>query len=180
MLRLIVRVLDAVNSLTIWLGALSLIACCLLILTEIVLRGLFRTTTGIHVEYSIYLFIFLVFAALARAQSSGAMIYVELGYDHYPPRIRGLLDTFRWTLGLAFCATATYYLWHFTRRTCELGQLSMFSSQTPLCWPQSIMVAGMVFLTLEYVRGSTAAWWRLLTGRVPHKPEPHTHAEDGI
>lgn len=172
MLRTLDRVMAAASGIAVAAGAISLAAACILILLEVVLRNFFGTTTGVSVEYSTYFFVFLTFAALARTQASGSMIYMEIGYDNYPRRLQRPLNALRWTLGLVFGVVATYYLYTFTARTCSLGQVSMFPSRTPLCWPQSVLVAGMGFLTLEYLRGTIVAWHDLFAGSNDAAPEP--------
>lgn len=147
-------------------GAMAIVAICVLIMIELVLRNLFGRTTGLSVEFSTYLFVLLVFAALARAQNTGTMIYLAVGYDRYPPRLRQLLDALRGSLGVAFGLVATYHIYLFTERTCALGQVSMFPSRTPLCGPQAIMVGGFALLTLEYLRGAIMAW-RAVAARAP-------------
>lgn len=158
------RALDALTSFALLLAAVALAATCLLILFEIGLRNFWNATTGISVEYSAYLLVFMVFAALAHTQRSGTMIYMELGYDRYPAKLRRVLNAFRWTVGVAFGAVVIWQLWHFTSRTCSLGQVSMFPSRTPLCGPQAIMIVGMAVLTLEFLRGAIVAWRNLFLG----------------
>lgn len=161
------RALDAITAFSLWLAALALALTCLLILAEIGLRNFANTTTGISVEYSAYLLVFMVFAALAHTQRSGTMIYMEIAYDRYPAGMRRFLNALRWTVGLVFGVLAIWHLWHFTARTCALGQVSMFPSRTQLCAPQAVMVLGMAFLTLEFLRGTVVAWRNLALGIDP-------------
>lgn len=157
------RALDKATTLALWLASVALVACCVLIASEVVLRNAFDATTGLSVEYSIYLLVFLVFAGLAEAQRSGAMIYMEITYDRFPPKVRSFLNALRWSLGLAYGTAATWYLFHFASRTCDLEQVSMFPSRTPLCIPQFVMVLGVALLTLIWLRGAIVGWYDFFT-----------------
>ena len=169
-----VRVFDAIEVATDAIGALSLIACCIFILVEISLRAFFGLSTGVSVEYSGYLFLFLVFFGLSGAQQSGAMIHVGLLFDRIPRGRRYWLDLVRWGIGLIYCCVVTYLLAKYTLRTCELGQMSMFGSQTPLCAPQSVMVFGMSVLAMRFLVNTLLL---LLSGRANYEPQadPEKH-----
>ena len=166
MTQKIVHFFDWIERATVGIGVVALIACFLLVSIEVVLRSTIGISTGISVEYSIYLFIILVFMSFARAQSSGSMIYVEIGYNSYPMKVRLYLNLFRWVLGLIYCAVVTAYLVHFTAGTCRLGQLSMYGSDTPLCWPQSILAVGMTIVSLRFLIGAIQAVVDVVRGKL--------------
>lgn len=181
MTQKIARFLDWFETATVAIGVVALIACFLLVSIEVILRSTVGISTGISVEYSIYLFIFLVFMSFARAQSSGLMIYVQIGYDSYPMKAKLYLNLFRWILGLIYSAVVTVYLVHFTAGTCRLGQLSMYGTDTPLCWPQSILVVGMANITLRFLIGAIQAGVNVIRGKLPVEPaETETSVQSGF
>ena len=176
----LVRFFEWFEKATVAISVVALLACFMLVSIEVVLRSTIGISTNISVEYSIYLFIILVFMSFAKAQSSGSMIYVEIGYDAYPMKARLYLNLFRWILGLVYCAVVTVYLVDFTTGTCRLGQLSMYGTDTPLCWPQSILVVGMAIITLRFLVGAFQAIGDLARGRPADPAETQTSTQSGF
>ncbi len=150
-------ILDLTSKVAVWLSAGALVCAGLLIVIEITLRNVFQTTSFISVEYSTYLFVFMIFMALAQTQRSGSMIYMELIYDKTPPKLRMLLDVFRHLVALGYGLFALWFVSKFVFNTCSLNQLSLDATRTPLCIPQSVMVIGLFFFLLELIRGLARA-----------------------
>lgn len=157
------KLVDQLGRLANALAALALISLVLLILLEIAFRNAMIPTMGLGTEYSIYLFVFLVFVALAPTQKSGEMIYMEIFFDRTTPLLRSILDLLRWALGSAYGLLVSWEIWRFVGRTCELGQVSMFQSRTPLCGPQAAMTGGVMLLTLVFLFGTIAALTKIVS-----------------
>jgi TRAP-type C4-dicarboxylate transport system permease small subunit len=163
------RWLDLLARLSAGAAALSLYLVTALILYEILLRNVFHTSSGFSTEYSAYLLVFLVFFALPQTQRTGGMIYMEIVFDALPAKARRSVDVMRHVISLIYSAVVTFYIFTFTSSTCSLNQLSLYTTQTPLCIPQSFMVVGMVLLTVELLRGTIMAFLR--TDAVESHPE---------
>lgn len=147
-----------------WMAGISVVAIVGLVVAEIVAREVFSTSIFVSVEYSSYLLVALTFLGLAYTQRAGSMIYVGLAYDRARPRLRTVLDAVRSAVALCFGVLAIYYVGKFTLRSFELAQVSMTFARTPLWIPQSVMVLGLVLVTLEWLRLTLVAIVRLLKG----------------
>lgn len=171
-LRILNKALDVTAIAAAWLASLALVAACGLVLLEIVLRNLFSMSSAISVEYSIYLLVFLTFMALMQTQRAGSMIYMEITYERFPLGLQAYVNALRYTVALAYGLIAIWFVFKFTANTCSFNQISMYPSRTPLCIPQSVMVAGITLLTVEWLRGTVAAWHGALTGTFARRSEP--------
>lgn len=156
--------LDRVACLSARVSSSALYAITVLICFEVVLRNVLNTSSGFSTEYSAYLMVVLVFLALPEAQRAGAMIYMEFVYDNLPQKLRRIANISRYTISLIYAAVVTYYATNFTASTCILNQKSLYSTQTPLCVPQSFMVLGLALITLELLRGTIKALRTKLSG----------------
>ncbi|KFL29570.1 hypothetical protein JP75_20245 [Devosia riboflavina] len=126
------------------------------------------------VEYTGYLLIGIIFFALMQTQRSNGMIYMELVYDRFGGRLRAWVDVLRFATSTCYGVIVTWYVFEYAENTCALGQISSYPSRTLLCYPQSIMVLGLVLLTLEWVRGGIRALAIALSPRPVSDDPQHT------
>jgi TRAP-type transport system small permease protein len=144
-------------------AGLMLVAMALLIGVEIVVRGLFGTSTLVADEYSGYLFVWITMIGFAHALQGGAFLRVDSIVQRLGPRGQAAADLLSALTGLAVataCAYATAVLLAANHR---FGTVSIQPSATPLWIPQVIMPVGFVALCLIYLLLLVAAWRRLRT-----------------
>jgi len=145
------RLLAAVDALGFCGAAVGAVACLLLaamLVAEVVLTSLFQTSQPWAVEYGNYFLAFVLFCGAGWSVRTGDHIRVAFLAKALPPRGVRLLETAVTALAVGisgFCATALVgYAW----RTAQLGSRSYFPLQTPLVYPQAVIAAAFVLLTL--------------------------------
>ena len=80
------RPFDLIERLSLWTSAFCMVGMVLLILAEVVLRGVFNSTTEHSDELVGYLLVGLSFLSLALCQSRGAFHRVEMVQMRLGPR----------------------------------------------------------------------------------------------
>lgn len=163
------RLLNAATSLSrfaIWVAGGLTLASALYITADVITRKFFNIALGGSDELSGYAFAISVSWALAFATLQRANIRIDALYQLLPPRISALLD---W-IALVGLAVFIVYL---TRYAADVALLSWDRNATantvmatPLWIPQSLWVAGLIWLcivlALMLIRSSIA----LITGDI--------------
>ena len=128
---------------------LTVLAMCLLITADVILRGAFNESLIWVPEVVGYLMVALIFLSLADAMLAGSHIRIDLLVDRMPKRARDIVELF--TLVLSTAATA-FFTWHALRtmlRSYEFGRRDAFGAlATPLFIPQMAIPVGLLILTL--------------------------------
>lgn len=130
------------------LAGVALVAICVLVMSEIVARNVFGTSTMIADEMCGYLNVAVVFLGLAYTMQQGGFIRVELLYNRFNRRLRRVADALSVLLSFAYvCIVAFYmikyviYSYHNDIRSAEL-------TQTPLFVPQIVLAVGAILLAI--------------------------------
>ncbi|MBM3535774.1 MAG: TRAP transporter small permease [Alphaproteobacteria bacterium] len=130
-------------------AALTVLAMCLMITAEVVLRGAFNESLIWVSEIVGYLMVALIFLSLGEAMLAGSHIRIDLLVDKLPKRLRNQLEVF--TLALSTAASA-FFTWHgltTALRSYQYGRRDAFGSlSAPLFIPQMALPIGLLILTL--------------------------------
>lgn len=138
------------------LAAAILFAVTCLILTEIVLRSAFSTSTHIVEEYVAYGLGTMIFLALGHALRSGALVRVDILLGRLGPKVRRTLEIAACVTTLIVMSFVVYYLAIRVGRDFSRGTISMTKAATLMWIPHFIVCAGMVifmFQVLVYMIG---------------------------
>jgi TRAP-type C4-dicarboxylate transport system permease small subunit len=132
-------------------AAAILFAVTCLILTEVVLRSFFATSTQIVEEYVAYGLGTMIFLALAHAMRSGVLVRVDILLGRLGPTSRRFFE-------IACCATTliamsfvVHYLSVRVGRDFTRGTISMTRAATPMWIPHLIVCTGMVIFMFQVV-----------------------------
>ena len=131
-------------------GVLMVIST-LLVLAEIVMRGVFSKTLYITEEYSGYLMAALTFLALAYTLKDKSHIRMTFLHTIAKGKAKLWLDVFAFSVGFAFCALLTYTTSEFFWDAVVTKSRSMQISQTYLAIPQFFMPLGTGVMMLQFV-----------------------------
>ena len=133
-----------------WLAALIMLGMTLHILTEIVLRSFFDTSTHLVEEYVGYGLKTMIFLGLGHALERGNLVRVDLMLDRLGS------GALRCGMEIAICVTSLcalafilHYAWFSMARRYEMGTVSMTLAATPLWIPEAIVVVGMVVFGIQ-------------------------------
>lgn len=155
MIRLVARLDRAAAALAkaaAWAAGLLLVAMVGHVILEILLRGLFATSTFALDEFVGYGVAAVTFLAAGYAFQDGALIRVSFGLaaaGRLSPALRRLLEL----LCVAVAAAALWFVaWHFARsvlRNLERGRLSETVAAVPLWIPEGLMLLGLTVVSLR-------------------------------
>ena len=146
-------------------GVLMVIST-LLVLAEIVMRGVFSKTLYITEEYSGYLMAALTFLALAYTLKDKSHIRMTFLHTIAKGKAKLWLDVFAFSVGFAFCALLTYTTSEFFWDAVVTKSRSMQISQTYLAIPQFFMPLGTGVMMLQFVAEIMRTILLLRTGNV--------------
>ncbi len=121
----------------------------LLVLSEVVLRTFFRTSTLISGEYSGYALSAMVYLGLAFSFREGAHIRISFLRDRIHGIARFVLEIFCHLFVLVICGLSSIYMWDMVRVSKIRNMTAYTVAETPLYIPQSIVFVGLCLLTIQ-------------------------------
>lgn len=142
------RLLHLLFSANLIIAELVMVAMAGLILVEIVLRGIFRTSLQFTDEVSAYLLVAVTFLGLSASIRGGTMFRVEFIHRLMPRHGQLATELLFNTASLAFTVLLTYHLVMLAISSYERDVLSETLLRTPQFIPQMIMPIGMALLAL--------------------------------
>lgn len=146
------RPFGAIDRISLWLSSLCMIGMVVLILAEILLRGVFNSTTEHSDELVGYLLVGLSFLSLALCQSHGAFHRVELVQMRLGPRGKAVSALVFDLLSFGYIALTGWYFLQFVLSSYRREAMASTVLSTPLWIPQTAMVAGAVLLLIALGR----------------------------
>ena len=148
-LRLLERVVNALNQVMLVIGMIALVAAALILTYSVFSRYLFKAATDWQDEAAVFCLVGAVFLCGGYVQSRRGHIGIEAIVGILPPainRIRLVLVDLISLLFCAFFAWKSWTLWH------EAWVDKMTTSSTwapPLIIPYGLMAVGMTLLTVQ-------------------------------
>lgn len=174
--RIVVGVCGLIDRLT-GIGAAFAAICCALLALMLIVEV--AATAGLGwsqpwaVEYAAYLCAFTLFAGSGHAVRQGAHIRVRVLLALASAALARWVDLICTLMALIVSSILSYGLVELAVRSAQRGSASYFTMQTPLAWPQGLLAASAVLLTLALV----ARALRLLIGHPPEAPGATTGPE---
>ncbi len=144
----LIGAIEAVSRAGVAVSAAMVALIFLLMLAEIIARGVFQTSTLVSWELSGYLMAAVIFVASAGAARSGS--HIRVGFP-MPPLLGRVLET-AWTLcAIAVCIFLSWTMVDLAHQAIARGIVSTTPLQTPLAYSHVANAAGSVMLTLQLV-----------------------------
>lgn len=148
-------------------AAAALIFMVLIIALEIILRGVFSTSTFVMDEFVGYAVSVCVIWSLGYVLENSRLIRVNLLLPHLAPRARDLLTAVSaFVAGAATIALITVF-WTRATRAYNRGTVSSSLAEVPTWIPETLMLIGLSIFTLQLF----AYGLRNLTGHPSPAPE---------
>jgi TRAP-type C4-dicarboxylate transport system permease small subunit len=136
------RPFDLIERVSLWLSAFCLIGMTALMLLEVILRGVFNSTTEHSDELVGYLLVGVSFLSLALCQSRGAFHRVEMVQMRLGPRGKAVSALVFDALSFAYIALTDWYFVQFVMSSYNREALAPTVLATPLWIPETAMVVG--------------------------------------
>ena len=146
------RPLDWLERVSLWTSAFCLVGMTLLMLAEIVLRGVFNSTTEHSDELVGYLLVGVSFLSLALCQSRGAFHRVEMVQMRLGPRGQLVSSLVFNLLSFAYIAITDWYFVQFVMSSYRREAMASTTLATPLWIPESVMIVGATLLLVALGR----------------------------
>lgn len=129
-------------------GAALLLAISLGITAEVLLRKLFNTTLGGMDELSSYGFAIFTSFGLSVAALARANIRIDLLRAIVPNTVRVALDLFAQLALIGFAGFLTWRAFLLVATSWDKGTKAITPLATPVAWPQTIWLAGLVIFLI--------------------------------
>lgn len=142
------RPFNILERTSLWLSAFCLIGMVLLILAEVVLRGVFNSTTEHSDELVGYLLVGVSFLSLALCQSRGAFHRVEMVQMRLGPRGQAVSALIFDLLSFGYIALTDWYFVQFVMSSYRREAMASTVLGTPLWIPETAMVVGATMLLI--------------------------------
>lgn len=149
MLRLVERLSGLLSLLAAQIAVVILVSVTALILTEIVLRSFFATSTNIVEEYVAYGLGTMVFLGLGQAMRSGSLVRVDIVLGKLGPATRRKVEIAACVAALIVMSFVLYYLSIRIGRDFARGTISMTKAATKMWIPNAIVATGMGIFMLQ-------------------------------
>ena len=146
------RPFDFVERLSLWSSAICLVGMGGLMLLEVILRGVFNSTTENSDELVGYMLVGVSFLSLALCQSRGAFHRVEMVQMRLGPRGKAVSQLIFDLLAFGYIALTDWYFVHFVVSSYTREALAPTMLATPLWIPESVMVIGATLLLVSLGR----------------------------
>lgn len=146
------RPFGPIERISLWLSSACMIGMVLLILAEIVLRGLFNSTTEHSDELVGYMLVGLTFLSLALCQSGGAFHRVELVQMRLGRRGKAVSALVFDLLSFGYVALTGWYFIQFVMSSYRREAMASTTLSTPLWIPESAMILGAALLLIALGR----------------------------
>ena len=130
------------------LSAFGLIGMTVLMLLEVVLRGVFNSTTEHSDELVGYLLVGVSFLSLALCQSRGAFHRVEMVQMRLGPRGQAVSALVFNLLSFTYIAITDWYFLQFVMSSYRREAMASTALGTPLWIPEMAMVLGATMLLI--------------------------------
>jgi TRAP-type C4-dicarboxylate transport system permease small subunit len=142
------RPFDLIERISLWLSVFCMIGMMSLMLLEVILRGVFNSTTEHSDELVGYLLIGISFLSLALCQSRGAFHRVEVVQMRLGPRGKAVSALVFDILSFAYVALTDWYFLQFVMSSYRREAVAPTVLATPLWIPETTMVVGATLLLI--------------------------------
>lgn len=150
-MKKLINAFDSLQNLGAFLASLMIVLLVLLVLSEIILRSFFNSSTMIADEYSGYLYLAIIFLALGYAFKEEAHIRITIITTRLSKSSLRIVDVVASILALLILGFTLYRTILFTYDSYALDMLSESVSQTPLYLTQIAMPIGIVLFILAVI-----------------------------
>lgn len=140
--------LGLIERVSLWTSAICMIGMVVLILAEVVVRGVFNLTTEHSDELVGYLLVGVSFLSLALCQSRGAFHRVEMVQMRLGPRGKAISNLVFDILSFAYVALTNWYFIQFVMSSYRREAMASTVLATPLWIPESVMILGATMLLI--------------------------------
>ena len=143
---------NGVDFLSIWsanTGGVLLLLMCFLLVSEIILRGLFNSPTIWIMETTIYLFAWFAFLSLPYVEREDHHIRIDLLISYLPEYTRNVWDIVSTLFTMLFVAVIIYFSFAIVSESYKTNELSDTLMQIPLWIPKISVLIGTTLLGLQ-------------------------------
>ena len=153
----ILKGIDKLNSWMMYAAALILGGTVVLILLEIVLWNLTKTSTLITDEYSAYGLAVMVFWGAGYTLKEDGHIRITLLVNSMPKKVSWFVTVIATLASSAFMGYLLYYLYKMIAGTFRYETTSGTLTNTPIWIPQALMFLGAVAFFLQVIASFSRA-----------------------
>ena len=146
------RPLDLLERVSLWTSGICMVGMTVLMLAEIVLRGVFNSTTEHSDELVGYLLVGVSFLSLALCQTRGAFHRVEMVQMRLGPRGQLVSSLVFNLLSFAYIAITDWYFVQFVMSSYRREAMASTTLATPLWIPETVMIVGATLLLIALGR----------------------------
>ncbi|CCO23526.1 TRAP transporter small permease subunit [Maridesulfovibrio hydrothermalis] len=150
-MRAIIKFIEGLSTGGAFLSALGMMFIVVLVVVEIFLRAVLKTSTLVSCEYGGYALVFLILTGLAYTMKEEGLIRINLLTIHFSEKGKRIADIISGIIGAAITTFALYYTTLMVYETWELEMTADTIAETPLWIPQLAIPIGMALLLLQII-----------------------------
>lgn len=162
-MKILLKTIDALCVAGAVVAALCAAALAVILIIEVVATSFFAWSQPWAVEYSGYLLAATLFCGSGWTLRDAGHVRVQVLTNLLPPGAQRAADMLGAAFALGVACFASWSMVEYAVRSAGFGSTSVFPTRTPLVYPQGLLAAGLVVLTL----GLLARLIRLIRGETP-------------
>ena len=143
------RAVRKISRCSAYVASIVTIIMSALIFVEVICRSVFGFSTLIADEFGGYFLCASTFFAGPILMADDSFLRVDIVYLHFRGKLKKVCDLIIWVTALIFCGYLFYFCLHVVKSSLAFNTVSAYVSKTPMAYPQSVMLIGLVLLILE-------------------------------
>ncbi|MCA0042513.1 TRAP transporter small permease [Celeribacter litoreus] len=129
-------------------GAVATAILATMLVLEVVLNSVFKTSQPWATEYASYFLCAGLFAGSGWVLTEEGHIRVSLLTDKLPPKVERIFAVITALIGLTIAAFAAWHLTEYALKSLDRGSVSLYPSRTPMWVPQMVLAVSLWLLVI--------------------------------
>ncbi len=148
---LVGRLVERINVLTGFLGALAIMAAALIVTEGVIVRKVLGLSTVWQIEMSVFLLMYACFVGAGYAQRNHHHLNVDLVIIHLSPKGREIVLLITAVVSCLICGLIAYHAWPMWWESLVNNEHTESLWGPPLWIPYLFLPLGMTLLFLQYL-----------------------------
>lgn len=139
------------NEAAFHLAEISVVAMCLIMAFEVIMRYLFGKPTSWSMEYTSYLTVMVCFFGVAYVLRLKQHVIVDTVYSTFSKKTQHIISVFSYLAAFAFISVVTWEGWNASWTAYVVGSRSSSELRVPLFIPKAIIPIGALLLAIQII-----------------------------
>jgi len=145
------KIIEKFSAWGLTLASVLIFMMSLIVTVEVICRSFLNFSILIADEYSGYFCVGVACLGVAYSLRTRSFVKIDFLYNRLSKKWKNVSFLFARVISFIYVAILLYSAWGFVMATFKYKTTSMFMTRTPLIYPQSLIVIGLIFLIGQIV-----------------------------